>query len=252
MGTRLRPLTDQMPKCMVPLHGFPLIEWQIQSARSAGIEEIVIVAGYRKESLNLKDVTLVFNPEFDSTNMLASLWCAEKFFEDGFLVSYGDIVCQPSAFQNLMRSDEDIAVAVDLNWKSYWEQRFEDALSDAESLKFNERGEITTIGQRVRDFSEIQAQYIGLLAFNAIGVKTIRSCVKEELEANQRGASYLCEGKDFRKMFMTDFLQGMICRGIRVHGAPIQGGWLEIDSNKDLDMAHSLTAVQNNTLVIKR
>ncbi|MFZ9450262.1 MAG: NTP transferase domain-containing protein, partial [Alphaproteobacteria bacterium] len=50
-GSRMRQLTDERPKCLVPLRGRPLLEWQLEALRGAGIREIGIVTGYRREML---------------------------------------------------------------------------------------------------------------------------------------------------------------------------------------------------------
>jgi choline kinase len=47
LGTRLRPLTDEVPKCLVPLAGRPLIEQALDSLQSGGVESVVVVSGYR-------------------------------------------------------------------------------------------------------------------------------------------------------------------------------------------------------------
>ena len=42
LGTRLKPLTDTMPKALVPLAGKPLLQWQVEKLRDAGITDIVV------------------------------------------------------------------------------------------------------------------------------------------------------------------------------------------------------------------
>ena len=42
LGTRLKPLTDRIPKALVPIAGKPLLEWQLEKLRAAGIREVVI------------------------------------------------------------------------------------------------------------------------------------------------------------------------------------------------------------------
>ena len=51
-GSRLRPLTDDRPKCLVEIHGKPLLEWQLEVARSEGVEKISVVRGYKEEAIN--------------------------------------------------------------------------------------------------------------------------------------------------------------------------------------------------------
>ena len=51
-GSRMKHLTSERPKCMVKLQGKPLIEWQLEALRAAGIDDIAIVTGYRHELLS--------------------------------------------------------------------------------------------------------------------------------------------------------------------------------------------------------
>lgn len=50
-GLRMRPLTEDMPKCMVPLHGKPLIYWTLTWLKESGIEHVVLGVSYRKEQV---------------------------------------------------------------------------------------------------------------------------------------------------------------------------------------------------------
>ena len=51
MGERLRPLTDALPKPMVPLHGKPILAHQVEWLKSAGVTDVVFLAGYRWEAI---------------------------------------------------------------------------------------------------------------------------------------------------------------------------------------------------------
>ena len=48
-GLRMRPLTEDLPKCMVPLHGQPLLYWTLTWLRDYGFEHVVLGVSYRKE-----------------------------------------------------------------------------------------------------------------------------------------------------------------------------------------------------------
>lgn len=235
-GTRLRPLTKNLPKCMVPLHGIPLIQWQVQAARKAGFKDIIVVAGHYHENLKVPGTRMILNPHFASTNMVASLLCATDFFGDSFIMSYGDIVCHPLVIQKLLDSPHDISVVIDLGWKEYWQQRFTTILSDAESLQFNQQGEITSIGQPVSEISEIQGQYIGLVKFQGNGVKQLLNHTDAE---------------KINTMYMTDLLYGLIKKGCPIHAVPVKRNWLEIDSLSDLKLAETLTMPEQEKLFWK-
>ena len=75
-GTRLRPLTDDRPKCMVEVNGRSIIERQLDTMHACGIsdEDITIICGYCSETLrnrfNDTNINLIVNEKYDSTNMV--------------------------------------------------------------------------------------------------------------------------------------------------------------------------------------
>ena len=77
MGTRLRPLTNDRPKCLVEVNGIPMVERQIQFLKEKGIDDITLISGYKAEALDfLKEkygVDIVFNDRYDTCNNINSL-----------------------------------------------------------------------------------------------------------------------------------------------------------------------------------
>ena len=63
-GRRLRPLTENNPKCMVNLFGKSLLQRQIEVMKSCGIDEIVIVTGYKSEMIKFPDIHYVRNENY--------------------------------------------------------------------------------------------------------------------------------------------------------------------------------------------
>ena len=116
-GTRLRPLTDDIPKAMVKLFGTSIIEHQVACLRRAGISRISIVAGYRADRFAALGLPVIVNHDFESTNMVASLATArEEMLEsplEDVLICYGDIVYQDANLAAVLRSDAEVAVMVD-------------------------------------------------------------------------------------------------------------------------------------------
>ena len=174
-GSRLHSYTQDRPKCLAELGGQTLIERQLATLRNAGIHDIVIATGYRAEMLALPGTRQVHNPRWETTNMVESLFCAEAEFGRDLVVSYGDIIYEPRVLAALLDSPHEIAVAVDRNWRAYWEHRFEDPLGDAESLRINAEGCITDVGNEVANINDIQAQYMGLMRFKNGGVDALRA-----------------------------------------------------------------------------
>ena len=77
MGQRLRPYTIDRPKCMVEINGRSLIQRQVDAYRAAGIEDIIVIRGYRGRQIQLPDITYVDNVDYKNNNILESLFCAK-------------------------------------------------------------------------------------------------------------------------------------------------------------------------------
>ena len=94
MGTRLRPLTNDRPKCLVAVNGVPMVERQIQFLKEKGIDDVTLISGYKAESLAyLKDrygVDIVFNDRYDTCNNINSLYTVKERFHDTYVLE-GDV-----------------------------------------------------------------------------------------------------------------------------------------------------------------
>ncbi len=235
-GSRLRPLTDDRPKCLVPLLGRPLLDWQIEAAGRAGVRDIVVVGGHCADRLPGRGFKVVVNDAYAATNMVHSLFTARAEFGDGFLLAYGDIAYRAAVLRAVNEADGAIAVAVDRDWRAYWSRRFDDPLSDAETLGIGSNGTICDIGRKPAGYHEIQAQYIGLMRFDRSGVRALTETYDDLLAA---GPQARLSGRPLTKAYMTDFLQELIRRGFALTPVYIDGGWVEIDSRRDLDVAEA-------------
>ncbi len=242
LGTRLSPITDDRPKCLAPLHGRPLLEWQIAAARACGLDDIVVVGGYMQDKLRPYDVRIASNPRYRETNMVYTLDCGLKDIEQEIVVAYGDIVYEPRVLLTLLQSKASIAVAVDSGWRGYWEARMTDPLSDAESLKLARDGRIVSIGQKPEKIEDIEAQYIGLMKFTPKGVANVTEAIRAIRHADRYR---------FETMYMTDLLQHMIDAGTVVRPAVSARGWFEIDTVDDLKLAQENSYRQGDRLVME-
>ena len=91
-GQRLKPITNDRPKGMVPIgEGKTIIDWQINIAQQCGSEKIIIITGFCAQNVKA-DATLINNPAYATTNMVQSLWCASEKFGEEIIISYGDIL----------------------------------------------------------------------------------------------------------------------------------------------------------------
>jgi choline kinase len=246
MGDRLRPLTNNKPKCMVELFGKSIIERQIEIFRSCQIDEIIVITGYQSQLINLKNVTYYSNPKFKTTNMVETLFCAKEKLTDSVIISYGDIIFEKYILEKLIASQEDFSIVVDKNWEKYWKMRFENPLDDAESLVLDKDNFITDIGKKVENLSDICGQYIGLMKFQNLGLISLNEFYKKTKEKAKNGINPLNPDLPFERSYMTDFLRGLISENYKLKSIMIENGWLEVDTINDYNLYHEL--YQNNLL----
>lgn len=231
-GSRLRPITNEVPKCMVPLNGTPLIDTTIKRFREIGISDIVVVGGYKyevlKEHLRPFGVKVYFAENYDKSNMVATLFSCEKELNDDVIVSYSDIIYTAENLKKLVDCEAQIATVVDKDWRNLWQFRMDNPLDDAESLVLSAQNNVLELGKKTKDYAKIQAQYIGLSKFS----KDVLPQIVDFYRSMDQTADY--DGKNYPNMYMTTFLQRLIDSGKPIKGVIIRGGWLEVDTTEDL------------------
>jgi len=223
-GSRMKNLTDECPKCLVELRGKSLLEWQLAALHEAGIDEISVVTGYKRELLVNRVPTEFHNPRWAETNMVSSLACAKEWLQAApCIVSYSDIFYSSQAVKSLMDCTAALAVTYDPNWLKLWTQRFGDPLLDAETFRLNSGNTLSEIGNKPKSVQEVQGQYMGLLRFTPEGwAEMVR--IRSSLPSEQ------CD-----KMHMTGTLQKVIDAGrVAIAAVAYEGEWGEVDSAEDL------------------
>jgi choline kinase len=221
-GSRMNALTRDMPKCLTPLAGRPLLDWQVDALRGAGVQSIGVVRGYRSEMIDRDDLERFDNPRWAETNMVRSLACAGRWLrEQPAIVSYGDIFYPSSAVAALWETDADIAITYDSEWRRLWCDRFADPLSDAETFELD-GNRVIEIGRRAKSLDDIQGQFMGLVKFTPAGWQAVEAYV----------TSLALDRAD--RLDMTSLLCALIDRGQHVEGVRVAGGWGEIDNPADV------------------
>ncbi len=220
----MKNLTEERPKCLVELRSKALLDWQLESLRAAGVSEIAIVTGYRRELLADRGLVEFHNPRWAETNMVSSLACADKWLEaEPCIVSYSDIFYSSVAVESLISCPASLAVTYDPEWLQLWTRRFGDPLLDAETFRLSAAHTLAEIGKKPKSLEEVQGQYMGLLRFTPEGwaeVMRIRTSL----------APQECD-----RMHMTGTLQKVIeAARVPIVAVPYRGRWGEVDAEEDL------------------
>ncbi len=237
-GTRLRPLTNDRPKCLVHLLGRSLLERQIKTLQQTGISNIHIATGYRFDQIEVLGFGTSYNARYAETNMVETLFSALDFIqqEGDLIIAYGDIVYQSDNLKALLACSDEIALMIDAKWKDLWSLRLENPLDDAETLVMDKKGYVTELGKKPESYERIQGQYTGLIKIRSDKISEFVQFY------NQLDRAAIYDGKDFDNMYMTSFLQQLIDVGWKAKAVLVNNGWLEIDSVEDLNQYKAMAA----------
>lgn len=228
-GKRLRPYTEDRPKCMVPYKNKPLLQYQLEVFKKFALTDITLIGGYHNEALPKKDHPVVVNKDFATTNMLYSLFCAENLMDESkdIIISYGDIIYHHSVFEALLKACHPCSIITDIEWKTYWNNRMEDPLKDAETFRWDITSQkIFELGQKPKTLEDIQGQYIGLFKISAPFIKQFKQIYK----------TFKASHPNYKNAYMTDFLQFLINEQFPTFGIPIHNQWAEFDTINDLNL----------------
>ncbi len=237
MGTRLAPLTNDIPKCLLDINGKSIMQRMLETLRECGVEDIVMVTGYRKETITYPGIKYYENTNYQRNNILKSLFYAEEEMDTAFIFSYSDIIYERDVVDKLLQDKADISIVTDTDWASSYDGRMLHPVEEAELVTV-EGSAVVKIGKRVIDFQEAHGEFIGLAKFTQKGASILKAAYAQAV--SQYSNRPFHQAASLEKAYLTDMLQELIDAGHSVSNVDIKGGWMEIDTADDLVKARNI------------
>jgi L-glutamine-phosphate cytidylyltransferase len=244
MGRRLAPYTDEMPKCLVPVRGKPMLVRQLEAFRAHGVERFVIIRGYKADVLERRKgelgdgVSFVENAEYQSNNILQSMFKAAHELEEPLYVTYADIVFAHDVVGKLAAAAGDFSLIVDRDFAKISEGRTQHPLPEAEVCAV-EDGRITAVGKRSVPVEQAYGEFIGLAKLTRAGAARLGSAYAQ-LATTYAGRESEPFGRNtWRGAYLTDLFEHLIGAGETFRPVDIHGQWREIDTTQDLERAEA-------------
>jgi phosphoenolpyruvate phosphomutase len=226
-GLELGAVTEDRPKCMVEISGTPILSHIVNTYRAAGITNISVVRGYKRETVNLTGLRYFDNTEAETSNEVYSLFKALSSITGACIISYGDVLFKKYIIQELIEAEADFAVVVDENWK---ESRNVDRFADyVICSKANSRTSFlntTTLIDVLSDNNAtvIHGEWTGFLKLSDKGASFLR----DTLEGLAGDLEVL------KSMNMAGLLRRIIDAGRDIKVIYTRGNWLDIDTIEDV------------------
>jgi len=239
-GSRLRHLTEEIPKTLVPVLGRPMLDAILEALAAGGFtrKDIIFVCGYKADVIRERypDLTYVENTRWEQNNILASLLCAREHLAEGFVSTYADIVYRPEVVADLVKAPWDITLACDTDWRRRYEGRSQHPETDAEKMRAEDR-RVVELSRRI-DSERASGEFIGVMRLSAEGSRRFVKAY-DEAAGKYAPADPFREGRTFEKAYLIDLLQQMIEGGEAMHRVDTHGGYMEIDTLEDASLAEA-------------
>ncbi|MGH6706665.1 MAG: NTP transferase domain-containing protein [Sphingomicrobium sp.] len=230
-GSRLGHLTDDKPKCLIDFNGRTLLDWQLDALAANGVEEAVVVTGFRDDQIDAAlarrgnagpRVRTVFNPFYKVADNLGSLFVAKDELDGDVLVWNGDTLVSEALMSRVVGNRERQGICVTIDRKDGYDD-------DDMKVVVAEDGGLQAIGKRISD--GVNGESIGLLAFRGDGARRFRMAIEKAMRTT--------EGTTIWYLRVIH----QIAQEAPVWTFDIQGEeWGEVDFPEDVEAAQALTA----------
>lgn len=174
-GSRLKPITDEIPKCLLKFGDTTLLEMTIDNLNQSGVKQIFIVTGYKEEMIksylkSLKkyydekiDIELIFNDEYETTGSAFSLYLVKDYIEKSTFLLDSDILFEQRVLTKLIDSGIDNCAAIDVM-----------ATLDEEMVKVSTNIDNKIIGlSKTLDFEVSVGESTGIELFSAYFMQSL-------------------------------------------------------------------------------
>lgn len=238
-GRRLNNETKDKPKCLIEIEGKTILSRITSALRQAGVEDISLVRGYKRELFNARDIRYYNNLDFKTTNMLYSLFIAKEELNDECIISYSDIIYEPWTVKKLLDDKNDISLLVDVDWKRHYEGRRHHPVEQAE-LVYMKDGRMVKFGKAIAP-NEAYGEFVGLLKISRKGAQILNSQLERlgpRFKSDEKAPFH--QAINIKHAYLTDMFQELVECGFHLANVDIKGGWHEIDTEEDLERVKAL------------
>lgn len=228
-GKRLLPLTADCPKCVLPVRGRTLIEWQIDELNKCGIDQVIVVLGFRadkvqrilKQRYGSNPIQTVYNDAYAVSDNLVSCWAAHSQMNSDFVLLNGDTLFEAPLLQRLLDT-QSRPVTVAISHKDRY---------DADDMKVELDGQrLVRIGKDLLP-DQVDGESIGMILFRGEGPMLFCSALEKALRSPSSQ----------RKWYLSVIDE--MARSMPVWTCSIRGfQWCEVDYHADLKLAEKVVS----------
>jgi len=238
-GRRLLPLTEVTPKCCLRPGGLSILEWQIRELSAAGVDDVVVVAGFGHEKVEeivkrVKGIRArtLYNPFYAQSDNLGTCWIARGEMDGPFVLINGDTLFETDVMQRLFKDVTRYPITLATDQKISYD--------DDDMKIWAEGSRLCRVGKRL-DLSHVNGESIGMMYFNADGAEVFVKKVEELMR----------QGDGLTRWYLSaidELAQAGVVGISSIHGL----SWCEVDDPVDLAYAETVVKTWPVHVSVKR
>jgi phosphoenolpyruvate phosphomutase len=233
-GSELHELTHDKPKSMLSIGGKTLLSRLMEALKKAGINKSTVIAGYKADSIDLHGVEIQINDQYETSDELSSLLCAQKSFNDDMVIVYGDLLFREYILRDLLETEGEIVVVVDSaldNPNISGSPDYAYCSQDDDRSPFMQNVTLTQLSSSTDAATKKPSgHWIGMIRTRKQGREWIEAAL-EELKSES----------NFNELTLPDLLNHLIQQGKPINTHYIDGHWLDVNSLDDINRAGDFT-----------
>ena len=221
-GTRMRPLTDDTHKCLLPINGRALVHYSLDTLFAQGIQRVYVVTGHCDQQLRAelggRVHQFILNPFYRLTNNMASLWFAREHVQQDFIYLHADLLYHPDILTKFL--------AHPFSFASICVEEKTEFLG--EEMKVGREGDRLILGKNIPN-EQAFGEFIGIAAFKKDKFQLFVDVMTDMLASgghNSYFAEAIAIASSTRKVDV-----------VTISGLP----WIEVDTPEDLERAREET-----------
>ena len=244
MGKRMQQYTKSKPKCLLSIGKKTILQWTVEGLKAAGCNDIFVITGHKGNEISKLGYKTIENKDYQTNNILHSLFKAKNLFDQELIVVYSDIYVE-KIFKDLALNKKDLVLTADKSWQEYYMDRSLHPKEQAEKIIIDKNSKVLEIGKDlIINKSNKYYEFIGLFKASkkaAIAMKNTFLMIDNKI--NSKGKFE--RSSSWSNAYLTDFFQFIINNNILdINVNIISKGWAEFDTIEDYNRLNNIIKSQ--------
>jgi len=220
VGSRLQPLTNNIPKSLLNLYnGERIIDRTIRLLKKCGINDITIVVGYQHkkfDEISEHECKIVFNPFYEVSNSIVSLWFARDNMDSDTIILNSDVIFSEELLANAIKVNNEATVLLDTSVKKEADYKVE--VQDDKVVVMS------------KNLDTFFGEYIGITVLNKVGASKLKQKVCQLVDHGM-----------VNEWYETALVEMIYLDNFDLHYFDVVDyHWIEIDNINDLASAKKM------------